>query len=175
MLVTFSVGYVLLLRQSIAVQAAVLAVFLRRRGAFERERCADECGLAALQPDMVVDYVGLSQQAAAWLGASGGGGGAPSCQGACLAVHAWLQMMVGVVLPLAILLLTESTARRRYLRQRMPKPRPGAGGPGGGCGGCGKGPSRFAMWAAALAWFLGTGAGSWAVLDWMRMAGLWGT
>ena len=166
MLATFSIGYVLLLRQSAPVQAAVLAIFLRRRGSFERERCAAECAEAALRPDSVVDYAALPQRVARWLGA--GGGAAPSCQSACMALHAWLLAVVGVVFPLSILILSEAAARRRFLRQRMPKPRPG---PGGG----GKGQSWVAMWVPALAWFLATAAGSWAALEWLRRAGLWGT
>ncbi len=59
---------------------------------------------------------GLCLDAAA-AGTGGATCGAGSCMGACVAVHGWLQLVLGAVLPLAVMWAVEERSRLRFQQQ----------------------------------------------------------
>lgn len=54
---------------------------------------------------------------AAAAGAGDGTCGAASCMGACVAVHGWLQLVLGALLPLAVMWAVEERSRLRFQQQ----------------------------------------------------------
>ncbi|KAL4421438.1 hypothetical protein ABPG75_010729 [Micractinium tetrahymenae] len=112
-------------------------------------------------------------------GAGSGGGtcGAGGCMGACVAVHGWLQLVLGALLPLAVMWAVEERSRLRFQRQWLQhhvvvgeeegSTHPTAAGSGAAssaqgqrsAGGAGKLPApvpgiMLAAWLAACAWAL---------------------
>lgn len=65
---------------------------------------------------------GASSPAGACLGTPPGGAGggtcsAAGCMGACVAVHGWLQVVLGALLPLAVMWAVEERSRLRFQQQ----------------------------------------------------------
>lgn len=101
-------------------------------------------------------------------GAGGGMCSAKGCLSACAAVHAWLQLVLGALLPLTLMWLAEERSRHEFQRHWLALRAPHAGiagtAPSGGA------PRAhetlravprlaLAVWLAVCAW------AAWAVLD----------
>lgn len=87
-----------------------------------------------------------------------------ACRNSCVAVNAWVLVVLGTLLPLAVLWAVEERSRLRFQRQWMQVHRPSRSAPQiGGSSISAQGLSWLvlALWLLFFAWAV------WAALDWL--------